>query len=559
MYARSNSTDRSGHHKLSEQLTARRLMLLAGIAGAGMSLLAAQPAAANETPRSGGTLTFGVTTEPVCFDPHRSVQQNSYIIIRNYVDSLVAKNADGRFLPWLAKSFQKSADGKTYDFILRDDVVFHDGEKFDAAAVKTNFDHARDAKNAVPAGELLQSIEQIEAVAPHHLRLHLQQPDTALLESIASVRLGLLSPKALQAGAQLCGGGPALAGTGPFRFAGYTRGQSVALERNAAYNWGPGYAKHNGPAYLEKATIRFLPEYSVRAGALSSGQIDVIEGVQPTDVGQFKDQPGFQFLTGPSGAQTAFTLNINNTIEPATDVRVRQALRDGADIEALVKSVYRGTVRRAWSNIGPDNPLYNKALEGSWGLNVAKANQLLDEAGWTGRDAQGYRTKDGKRLGIEVGYPQPFVRDSRDVLIQGVQAQLRKNLGFDLKLRIITGGEWGQQLREGTWTIYPNTYLPADPVRELEGNIGRTGFIRAVSDKGDKELFGHIESALRATTADDKLKHVHAAQKRAVDQAVIVPLFAASYQLAARDKVRGLSFEAQLDSPSNLYDVWVAP
>lgn len=537
---------------------APRLALAAGITVAPFALAAPAFGQGKETPVSGGELIFGVTTEPACFNPQRSQQQNSYILIRNFVDSLVAKGEGGKFLPWLAKEWSIAPDGKTYVFKLRDDVTFHDGTKFDAEAVKFNFDFNKNPANTSSAGQLLQALDKVEVVSPTEVRLTLTRPDSALLESIASIRLGILSPKALQSGDGLCSGGPALAATGPFLFENYTRGQGITLAKNKAYNWGPGYAAHQGPAYLDRATIRFLPEYAVRAGALSSGQVDVIEGVQPTDIGLFKDQPGFQYLVGPAGAQTAFTLNVNYTIPPATDVNVRRALRDGADISALVKSVYLGTVPRAWSNIGPDNFFYNKALKDSWGNDVAGANKRLDEAGWTGRDAEGFRTKDGQRLTIEVGYPQPFVRDNRDVLIQAVQAQLRKNLGFDLKLRIITSGEWAQQRDKGTWTIYPNTYLPADAAQELQGNIGREGFIKPVADKGDQHLFGLIDGALASTDLEEKKRLVDAAQKYAVDQGIIVPLFSANYQLAAKDKVRGLSFEPQLDSPSNLYDVWIA-
>ncbi|MDP9898745.1 ABC transporter substrate-binding protein [Variovorax ginsengisoli] len=519
--------------------------------------LSAGASLAAETPRQGGDITFGVTTDPICFNPHRSTQQNSYILIRNFIDSLVAKASGGRFLPWLAQSYAISADGKTYSFKLKPGLRFHDGTPLDAEAVKFNFDFVRDTKNTNAAGELLQAVDAVQVVSPTEVKLTLRRPDSGLLESIASVRLGLVSPKSLRSGDSLCAGGPTLAGSGPFVFDNYTRGQSATFLKNKDYQWAPGYAAHTGPAYLDKLTVRFLPEYAVRAGALSSGQVDVIEGVQPTDVGLFKGRPGFQFLVGPAGAQTSFTLNINYTIPPANDVRVRRALRDGANIGALVNSVYQGTYRRAWSNIGPDNYFYNKSLENAWGNDVTGANRLLDEAGWTGRDTEGFRTKDGQRLTIEVGYPQPFVRDNREVLIQGLQALLRKNLGFDLRLRFTTGGEWAQQLQKGTWTIYPNTYLPADAAQELQGNIGESGFIRAVADKGDKELFRLINEALASTNADAKKKLVEDAQRRAVDQAFIVPLFSANYQLAAKSGVRGLSFETQLDSPSNFHDVWL--
>jgi peptide/nickel transport system substrate-binding protein len=527
------------------------------LASALVTTLAASGAALAQAPRAGGEIRFGVTTDPICFNPHRSTQQNSYILIRNFADSLVAKGQGGQFLPWLAQEWSVSADGKRYSFKLKPGIRFHDGSALDAQAVKFNLDFVRDLKNTNAAGELLKAVENVQAVSASEVRLTLARPDSSLLESIASVRLALISPKALQSGSDLCGGGKALAGTGPFVFENYTRGQSVLFVKNPDYQWAPGYAAHPGPAWLDRVQVRFLPEYAVRAGALSSGQVDVIEGVQPTDIGLFKDRPGFQFLVGPAGAQTSFTLNINYTIAPATDVRVRRALRDGADIDALVKSVYRGAYQRAWSNIGPDNHFYAKSLEGSYGNDPKGANRLLDEAGWTGRDAEGFRTKDGQRLSIEVGYPQPFVRDNRDVLIQGLQAQLRKNLGFDLKLRFTSGGEWAQQLQKGTWTIYPNTYLPADAAQELQGNIGETGFIRAVAEQGDKKLFGLIHAALAETDLARKKQILEEAQRHAVDQAVIVPLFSANYQLAAKADVRGLSFETQLDSPSNFHGVWL--
>lgn len=345
-------------------------------------------------PVAGGEVSWGITTEPVCFDPHRSGQQNSFILIRNYVDSLVGKKADGSFAPWLAKSWTISADGLEYDFVLRDDVTFTDGAAFDAEAVKTNLDYVSNPKNTAIAATFLEYYDHSQVVSAHEVKIVLSRPDSATLESLSSVKLGFLSPKTLTNGADLCSGGPGLVGTGPFIFQNYQRGQSARFVKNPNYKWGPGYAKHDGAAYLDAVTYRFIPEYAVRAGALTSGQVDLIEGVQPSDIPLFKDAEGFQYLVGPS-AETSFTLNINYTHGVATDVRVRQALRDGFDVDAVVKSLYLGTVPRAWSNIGPDNPAYNKALVGTWGNNLPKANALLDEAGWTSRDAQGYRTKDG--------------------------------------------------------------------------------------------------------------------------------------------------------------------
>lgn len=524
----------------------------------------ASPAASTQasniaaTPRAGGDVSWGITTEPVCFDPHRSGQQNAFILIRNFVDSLIGKQADGSFAPWLAKSWTISPDGLQYTFVLRDDVSFTDGEPFNAQAVKANLDYVKDPKHTAIAAWFLEYYDHTEIVNDHEVKIVLSRPDSAMLESLSSVKLGFLSPKTLDSTSDSCAGGPGLVGTGPFIFQNYQRGQTARFVKNPHYNWAPAYAKHTGAAYLDSVTYRFIPEYAVRAGALSSGQVDLIEGVQPTDISLFKDAKGFQYLVGPS-AETSFTLNINYTHGVATDVRVRQALRDGFDVDALVKSLYLGSVPRAWSNIGPDNPAYNKALVGTWGNKIEAANALLDSAGWTSRDAEGYRTKDGERLRIEVGFPQPFVRDNRDILIQSVQAAVKKNLGFDLDLKITTGGDWAKRRVDGTWSIYPNTLNPSDTALSLRDVLGSPGFYSGVLDKADPVILDLIAKARATSDLKARQPILDSIQQRAVEQAYLIPLFAPSYQIAAKDTLHGLGFEAQLDSPSNLYDAWLSP
>jgi peptide/nickel transport system substrate-binding protein len=533
------------------------IALSIALAGCNKSEPASQAQASAAKAVTGGALTWGVTTEPACFDPHRSSQQNSFWVIRNYIDSLISKKTDGTYAPWLAKSWSVADDGKSYTFNLREDVKFTDGTPFDSAAVKANFDYIlKNVSTTSSSASLLVHFDRVEVVSPSVVRLVMKQPDSTTLESLSSVKLGFISPKALAENKDLCGGGPGIVGTGPFVFRSYQRGQQATFERNPDYHWAPGNAQHQGPAYLDRVTYRFLPEAAVRTGALGSGQVDLIEGVQPTDIAVFDKVDGFQYVSGPS-ATTSFTLNINYTVAPASDVRVRRALRDGFDLDAIVKSVYLGTVRRAWSNIGPDNPDYNASLKDSWGNNVAAANKLLDEAGWTQRDSEGFRVRDGKRLSIEVGYPQPYVRDSRDVLIRAVQSALRQNIGLDLGLRITTAGDFANQKATGNWTIYPNTDNPSDVAMELWDMLGDKGFLYNAIASPDAAIVGQINRARVLPVGEERRKLLGDIQKRAVDEAFIVPLFAPVYQLAAKSTVHGIGFEPQLDGPASSYDLWV--
>ncbi|WP_277188198.1 ABC transporter substrate-binding protein [Caballeronia sp. BR00000012568055] len=513
--------------------------------------------AVSKQPVSGGDLTWGVTTEPACFDPHRSSQQNAFWVIRNFIDSLISKRTDGTYAPWLAKSWSVADDGRSYTFNLRDDVKFTDGTPFNGDAVKANFDYIlNNVATTSASASLLVAFDHVEVVSPYVVKLVMKRPDSTTLESLSSVKLGFISPKALAENKDLCGGGPGIVGTGAFVFKSYQRGQQATFERNPDYQWALDNAAHKGPAYLNRVTYRFLPEAAVRTGALSSGQVDLIEGVQPTDIAVFDKVDGFQYIHGPS-ATTSFTLNVNYTVPPANDVRVRRALRDGFDLDAIVKSVYLGTVRRAWSNIGPDNPDYAKQLAGSWGNKIADANRLLDEAGWIARDKDGFRTKDGKRLTIEVGYPQPYVRDSRDVLIRAVQSALRQNIGLDLNLRITTAGDFANQKATGVWFIYPNTDNPSDVAMELWDMLGDKGFLYSAIPGSDSKITGDINRARVLPIGDERRKLLGEIQQRAVDQAFIVPLFAPVYHLAAKSNVHGIGFEPQLDGPASAYDIWI--
>jgi peptide/nickel transport system substrate-binding protein len=538
-------------HKLRTALVAVAALSLTACAGG-----TAATNTDDSDPITGGSVTWGVSVEPVCYNPQRSGQQNSYPIIRNFAESLVGKNADGEYTPWLADSWQISDDGLTYDLKLREGVKFTDGSVFDAEAVKTNLEFVADPANATAAGTGLTNFAGATVVDANTIELTLKTPDAAFLDTLASITTAILSPASLALpDNDLCAATPDLVGTGPFVLSDYQAGQQISFTANENYDSAPGYAAHTGRAYLDEVTYRFLPEATVRTGALSSNQVDIIEGVQVTDTALFNDQPGYVYETGPSTG-TAFSLNINTRVAPADDVRVRQALRDGFDLDALVENQYLGTVQRAFSSIGPDSPFYDADLEGSWGNDVDGANDLLDEAGWTARDGDGFRTKNGERLTVVVGYPEPYIRDQRDVLLQAVQAQLKENIGLNLDVQSITSAQFTDELAKATWTVYPNTLPTSDPSILFRSIFGSEGFLYA---KAPEAALDELVAQSRATSVASERKAVFdEIQETVVDDARYIPLYHPVYTVASTDLVHGISFEPQLNSPSNSYDLWTS-
>ncbi|MGX2992946.1 ABC transporter substrate-binding protein [Streptomyces sp. JNUCC 64] len=515
---------------------------------------------AGKKPVRGGTLTTAVDTEPVSWDVHASTQDITAEIQRSVLDSLVSQDAEGKFHPWLATKWEVADDYRSYTFHLRKDVTFTDGTRLDAAAVKANFDHivAKSTKSLYAAG-LLGPYEGTEVVDEHTAKVTFAKPFATFLQAASTTYLGLYSPKALSAKAgRLPAGGPAGVGSGPFVFTRYTKGQSAVLTRNPDYDWAPATAAHSGPAHLDELVFRFLPTASVRSGALTSGQVQVAKAVPPQNVAAVKADKALELTSRPAPGSN-YNLWLNSSLAPLDDPRVRKAVQRGIDIGQNVKTVGFGQYPRAWSPLSPTTPHYDRSLEGSWPHDPELAGKLLDEAGWTERDAKGYRTKDGERLTLQ--WPQLSVqatREGRDTLGQAVQADLkeigvevtRPNLDIGTYNTRVYGGKanlidlsWPRFSPDVLWLFLNSASAPA------KGGLNAT-FIAdrdfdRWTDRGRATLDGKVH-------ADVYPK----AQRRAIDLAVVVPLYTQVSLVGRSTAVRGLTFDAS--NWLTYYDAWLA-
>jgi peptide/nickel transport system substrate-binding protein len=536
--------------------------LVCGLLLAGCSFGGEQPASGRVSgpPASGGTLTVAVDTEPVTWDIHVSTQDLTAELQRAVFDSLVSEDSKGTFHPWLAASWSIAPDLKSYTFRLRHDVTFTDGTPFDASAVKANFDHivAKTTKSQY-AASLLGPYTGTQVVDRYTAKVTFSRPFAPFLQAAGTTFLGFYSPKSLRDSAdKLGGGGPADVGTGPFKFAGYVKGQDAVYTRNAAYLWGPATARHKGAAYLDKLVVRFLPDSAVRLGALSSGQVQVAKAVAPAGVATVKRDSRLRLLSKQEAGGN-YNLWLNGSLAPLDDQRVRKAIQRGIDVGQDVKTVMAGQMRRAWSPISPATPDYDASLENSWPYDPDLAGRLLDEAGWSRRDAQGYRTKSGKRL--VLSWPQlaaNSAQQGRDVLGQAVQADLKK-IGVQVDRPSLDVGTYSEQVYGGKanivdlgwarfepdvlWLFLNSASSPAD------GGINATFLPDARIDQWTETGRTSTDPAVR--------KKVYAqVQQRAIENAVVVPLYTITSLVGTSTSVQGLSFDP--DSWLDFYDAWLA-
>jgi peptide/nickel transport system substrate-binding protein len=511
------------------------------------------------TPVFGGTLTFGIDTAPSCFDIHASSADMVAEIQRNVFDSLVSEDGQHQFHPWLAASWTVADDGKSYTFQLKQGVTFTDGTPFTADAVKANFDHVvAPATKSQYAANLLGPYTGTDVLGPYTVRVNFSRPFAPFLQAASTAYLGFYSPKTLAENAdKLCAGGAADVGTGPFVFTSYTKGQSAVLTRNAAYNWGPANAKHTGPAYLESLVFRVLPEDATRVGALMSGQIDGAKSIPPVQVKTVEANSTLSVLRMEHPGE-AYSLYLNTTAAPLDDQRVRLAIQQGVNVAQDVQTVYFGQYERSWSPLSPTTPSYDPALVNSWQYDPAKAGQLLDEAGWTGRDAQGYRTRNGQRLTLYwPALPAASIREQRALLDQAVQADLAK-IGIEAVHPNLTAGEYNGKVATGGFQLFTVSWARAEPdlLRLFFNGANKPPAGNNVSSLDDPQVNSWTDAG--AATVDQTTRdRVYAStQQRVIQLGAVVPLYVPTAINGFGHTVHGVAFDP--NGWQLFYDAWKA-
>lgn len=533
-------------------LSAVALLVISGL----HPLYAADNAA--EKPQQGGDFVWGIETNPTTLNPQFNGQTKVELVQRAAFESLLARKADGSYIPWLATGYEISKDNKTYTFHLRQDVTFSNGEKFNAAAVAENFHNLQNLTYC--AGSTMcvigSRIASITTPDEYTVSVTLKEVYSPFLSYISWLKL--LSPSSWKQ-PDLKQGGPDIYGTGPFILKRWDKNQQIVFVRNPNYHWSSGNAHHQGPAYLNSITYRILPESSVRTSALLSGQVDAIEGISGNDAGEFIDNPDFSYQSAPNTG-TPYTLFLNIKDGPTKELNVRQALLQGLDIDSIIKSIYRGHRVHSWGITSPIDPLYDKSIEGKYGNNPQLGNKLLDEAGWNLKGSDGIRVKNGERLSILVVQSQVTVRDQRDVLLEAVQAQARQRLGIELKIRYVDPGTYYQYIKNGNYGSIPNSHDDTDGL-DLENHylpIDAGGAIN-YSRTDAPQVSAWLNEAAH-TLDETKRKAIYSElQNYAIlQQALAIPLYAPDDEIAAASHVHGIGFRTFRQIPENAYDVWVS-
>ena len=522
----------------------RRLLPFAALAAASALVLSACAApSSNGDGDGGGELVWSIEGANLAaghMDPQVSQLDVSGMVQRAVLDSLVFQEADGTFSPWLATDWDVSPDSTEYTFTLRDDVTFTDGEKFDAAAVKANFDRIVDPATASKqAASMLGGdfYEGTEVVDDHTVKVTFSQPYAPFLQAASTPQLGFYSPAVLEESAdQLKAGGPGITvGTGPFELTEYTPDQEIVYTRNDDYAWGPHDEK--APA-IETLRVEIQPEASVRTGVVQSGEADLASNIPPNLAKDLGDGITVDSIEYPG---LPYSLYLNEKYGVFADEKVRQAFARGIDIDAAVEEIYFGQFPRAWSILGSTTPGYDASLEDSWPFDQDAANALLDEAGWTERDADGIRMKDGERLSVRWIAWTP-VPDDRAALANAIQSDL-KGIGFEVKREVLEPGAYNEQYEPKTFDLTDWGFSGVD-ADFLRNHLHTDGFQNA-SQVSDPTIDALLEQAVASSDQEE----------RNALYTQLVPLYTPSAITAVGERVEGLEYD--LYGRPLFYDVTV--
>jgi len=329
-------------------------------------VLAAAPA------RAETVLRIGLNDDPDALDPTISRAYVGRLVFAALCDKLFDVTPDLKIVPQLATSYEWAADNRSVTLRLRPGVKFHDGEPFNAEAVRFNIERHLTMAGSFRKSEIGE-IKSVDVVNDSTVRLNLSHPLVPLLAALTDRAGMMVSPKAAKELGDRFGTRPVCAG--PFKFVERVAQGKIVLQKFTDY-W------DRGNVHLDRVEFVPITDSTARVASLRSGDLQMIERVSPSDLAQIRADSRLKVVGVPELGFQVIRLNVANgpKSKALADVRVRQAIDLAIDRAALVKAVFNDEYIAGNQWVSPASVYYNKQLPVR-PRDVARAKQLLREAG----------------------------------------------------------------------------------------------------------------------------------------------------------------------------------
>ncbi|CPR17975.1 ABC transporter substrate-binding protein [Brenneria goodwinii] len=480
-----------------------------------------------------GKMTISTPQDPGSWDPVDTFLVQWASVGTNIFDGLTYRGPDLKVVPGLAESWEELDDGKRIRFKLRHNVKFHDGEPFNAAAVKFTFERLLGEQGAKgPQRSNYTSIDSVEIIDDYTVDMKLKAPDPVLLTKLAGYGAMIVPPKYIQEkGEDNFNINPV--GTGAFKFVSYQPKINIKLEANPDY-WG-------GAPKLSELEYRFITEPSTAVAELQAGRVDLV--IPPTiPIGMIpviKGDAKLEVVSVPGPTVDALRFNTRDGI--TADLRVRKAIIMAVDRATIVKSILAGQASEIAS--------FQSALSFGYDPNLkplpfdpAAAKQLLAEAG----------VKPGSMLQIDIRGNDATMNEVAQVIssylsMVGLTATIKPYETNVLTNDIIPQGKTGAMFQQkwGGWTFdFDNTayamYHSGEKWNPYDND-----------EKMDKLL----ESQRPLTDRAEREKILKEIGAYAAEQALELPLYNSNAIFGINKRVKG--FVAPPDNRLKLNEVSV--
>ena len=373
--------------------------------------LAAHDAAAQQKP-----VVVVQSGEAATLDWHMHCDKNAHEPDRQIFDTLLRRNLKTLQLEGNLAESWKLLNDTTWQFKLRRNVKFHNGEPFDAAAVKFSIERMLNPQQAAPGRTSIATIDRVEVVDPLTVNVVTKAPFPLLPVRMSPGHcgtVGIVPPKYV---AQVGDAGFAVkpVGTGPYKFVEWVKDDRLVLEAYKDY--------HRGAPAIDRLIFRPIPELTTRVAALLSGQADLVSDVPPDQVGKVKASGVARTEVSTLGG-FIIMLKITNYLMPGPwqDARVRKAINYAIDMDTIIKTVLEGYGQVLGVPLEKEAFGFNPNIKW-YGYDPERAKALLREAGHPN--------------GFEMTMHVPNRRYMNDIEVVQAMAQMLGKVGIKVKVEV---------------------------------------------------------------------------------------------------------------------------
>lgn len=362
----------------------KKLLLVALVLGLSLSFVLTGCSSGGKNSLTNDQFVYALDSDIVNLAPVIITNAVSTTVSAQIHESLVKYEGNYVLTPSLATDWSVSDDGLAWTFNLRPNVKWHDGEDFTSEDVKYTYEKVLDPETKSVRRNNYVMIESIETPDPLQVVFHLNEPHGPFLDKMATIMImaaHLEKPDLLET----YNFSPV--GTGPFVFVEWVPDDHVTLKANENY-WG-------GKPALEKVVFKPIPEPSVRAMALSKGEVNYAAGLTAEDFATLQQNGKVTTFSIPQ-LRYAY-LGQNNQHPLFQDLKVRQAMAHAIDKQTIIDDIMQGAAVPATGMIAPINSEWYNPNVKQYEYNPERAKQLLAEAGWTPGD-DGILVKNGQRF-----------------------------------------------------------------------------------------------------------------------------------------------------------------